>query len=73
MEISDLDVSRINRAFLPTQEIQDPQLFGGRREGIEYPAVHEVFRGETVWQCNVEVFDLHGRPKAKCAYDESAV
>jgi hypothetical protein len=30
--------------------------------------VHEVFRGETVWQGDVEVFDLHGHPKAKRAY-----
>ena len=30
--------------------------------------VHEVFRGETVWQGDVEVFDLHGHAKAKRAY-----
>jgi len=30
--------------------------------------VHEVFRGETVWQGEVEVFDLTGHPKAKRAY-----
>jgi len=30
--------------------------------------VHEVFRGETVWKGNVEVFDLTGHPKAKRAY-----
>jgi hypothetical protein len=30
--------------------------------------VHEVFRGETVWQGDVEVFDLHNHPKAKRAY-----
>jgi hypothetical protein len=30
--------------------------------------VHEVFRGETVWQGDVEVFDLHGHVKAKRAY-----
>lgn len=27
--------------------------------------VHEVFRGKTVWQGDVEVFNLHGHPKAK--------
>ena len=31
-------------------------------------SVHEVFRGETVWQGEVEVFDLTGHPKAKRAY-----
>jgi len=30
--------------------------------------VHEVFRGQTVWQGDVEVFDLKGHPKAKRAY-----
>jgi len=30
--------------------------------------VHEVFRGQTVWQGEVEVFDLTGHPKAKRAY-----
>lgn len=30
--------------------------------------VHEVFQGQTVWQGQVEVFDLNGHPKAKRAY-----
>ena len=30
--------------------------------------VHEVFRGQTVWQGDVEVFDLTGHPKAKRCY-----
>jgi len=30
--------------------------------------VHEVFRGQTVWQREVEVFDLQDYPKAKRAY-----
>jgi hypothetical protein len=30
--------------------------------------VHETFQGKTVWQGDVEVFDLHGHPKAKRAY-----
>ena len=30
--------------------------------------VHEVFRGETVWQGQVEVFDLTAHPKAKRCY-----
>ena len=29
---------------------------------------HEVFEGKTVWQGDVEVFDLTGHPKAKRAY-----
>lgn len=31
-------------------------------------SVHEVFRGQTVWQGEVEVFDLTGHPKAKRCY-----
>ena len=30
--------------------------------------VHEVFKGQTVWRGDVEVFDLTGHPKAKRAY-----
>ena len=30
--------------------------------------VHEVVRGRTVWQGDVEVFDLIGHPKAKRCY-----
>lgn len=30
--------------------------------------VHEVFQGKTVWQGEVEVYDLTGHPKAKRAY-----
>lgn len=34
----------------------------------ESVAVHEMFMGQTVWQGEVEVFDLHHHPKAKRAY-----
>ncbi len=30
--------------------------------------VHEVFRGQTVWRGDVEVFDLTGHPKATRCY-----
>ena len=30
--------------------------------------VREIFQGKTIWQGNVEVFDLAGHPKAKRAY-----
>jgi hypothetical protein len=30
--------------------------------------VHEVFKGQTVWKGDVEVYDLTGHPKAKRAY-----
>jgi hypothetical protein len=30
--------------------------------------IHEVFQDKTLWQGDVEVFDLSGHPKAKRAY-----
>lgn len=30
--------------------------------------VKEVFRGKTIWQGDVEVFDINGHPKAKRCY-----
>jgi hypothetical protein len=30
--------------------------------------VHEVFQGQTVWQGDVEVFDIDKHPKAKRCY-----
>jgi len=35
--------------------------------------VAEVFQGKTIWQGDVEVFDLTGHPKAKRAYAWSHV
>jgi hypothetical protein len=35
---------------------------------VESVPVHEIFHGKTVWQGDVEVFDLTGHPKAKRCY-----
>ncbi|MGH7991184.1 MAG: hypothetical protein ACREDS_13465 [Limisphaerales bacterium] len=35
---------------------------------VETVPIHEVFRGETVWKGDVEVFYLHGHLKAKRCY-----
>jgi len=35
---------------------------------VESVPVHEVFRGQTVWNGRVEVFSLTDHPKAKKAY-----
>lgn len=43
-------------------------MHGGRATWRETIPVHEVFRGQTVWQGCVEVFDLDGHAKAKRAY-----
>jgi len=44
------------------------KLHGCGSKHIESVPVHEVFRGKTVWDGVVEVFDLVGHPKAKRAY-----
>ena len=44
------------------------QLHNCGAEWRETVPVHEVFQGKTVWQGEVEVFDLTGHPKAKRAY-----
>lgn len=44
------------------------KLHGCGSTHVETVPVHEVFRGQTVWRGNVEVFDLTGHPKAKRCY-----
>lgn len=39
-----------------------------RAEHSSTVAVHEVFRGQTVWKGHVEVYDITGHPKAKRCY-----
>lgn len=43
-------------------------LHGCGSKHLETVPVHEVFRGQTVWQGEVEVFELSGHPKAKRCY-----
>ena len=43
-------------------------LHGANAEHVGSVPVHEVFRGQTVWRGEVEVFDLTGHPKAKRCY-----
>ena len=35
---------------------------------IESAPVREIFRGETVWDGDVQIFDLHDHPKATRVY-----
>ena len=44
------------------------RLHGVEASHVESVPVKEVFRGETVWEGNVEVFNLHGHPKAPRVY-----
>ena len=44
------------------------KLHGCDAEYVETVPVVEEFRGQTVWQGDVEVFDLRGHPKATRGY-----
>lgn len=44
------------------------KLHGVESTHRESVPVKEVFQGKTVWEGIVEVFDLHGHPKANTAY-----
>ena len=43
-------------------------LHGVTSQYVETVPVTETFQGETVWEGEVEVFDIRGHPKAKRAY-----
>jgi hypothetical protein len=40
-------------------------VHGAQAEHVETVAVTETFQGKTVWQGEVEVFDIRGHPKSK--------
>ena len=52
------------------EELQDVihKLHGVRSTHVSSVPVTEQFKGETVWEGIVEVFELHGHPKATHAY-----
>ena len=52
------------------EELRDVihKLHGAEATHVESVPVKETFRGATVWEGMVEVFDLHGHPKAPRAY-----
>src|SRR4051812_22994803 len=43
-------------------------LHGCTAKHIETVSIIETFQGKTVWDGEVEVFELHGHPQAKKAY-----
>lgn len=43
-------------------------LHGVESRHVESVSVKETFQGKTVWEGIVEVFDLHGHPKAPRVY-----
>jgi hypothetical protein len=54
--------------YLAQVQVAVSQLHNCGATWHETVPVHEVFRGKTVWQGDVEVFDLTGHPKAKRCY-----
>ena len=52
------------------EELQDVirRLHGVESRHVESVSVKETFQGRTVWEGIVEVFELHGHPKAARAY-----
>jgi hypothetical protein len=57
-----------NRVYLERLQLTVEHLHKCKAVHSATVPVHEVFRGETIWQGDVEVFDLTGHPKAKRAY-----
>jgi len=53
-------IAEIQAAFL--------KLHGCEAEYVETVPVIEEFQGETIWQGDVEVFDIRGHPKAIKGY-----
>jgi hypothetical protein len=44
------------------------RLHGVDSTHVETVPIKETFQGQTVWEGEVEVFDLHGHPKTHRAY-----
>ena len=54
--------------YLARLQVAVQQLHNCGATWHETVPVHEVFQGKTIWQGDVEVFDLHDHPKAKRCY-----
>jgi hypothetical protein len=52
------------------EELRDVirRLHGAEATHVESVAVKETFKGQTVWEGSVEIFDLVGHPTASRAY-----
>jgi hypothetical protein len=59
----------VNRqTYLERLKLAVEQLHGCAAVYASTVPVHEVFRGQTVWRGQVEVYDITGHPKAKRCY-----
>ncbi len=57
-----------SRTYLAKLQIAVSHLHKCGCRHVASVPVHETFRGQTVWQGQVEVLDLVGHPKAKRCY-----
>ena len=57
-----------NKKYIERLQMVIFQLHGCDSKHVESVPVHEVFHGKTVWQGDVEVFDLIHHPLAKRCY-----
>jgi hypothetical protein len=57
-----------NKEYIERLQLTIEYLHNCRAAYRESVPVKEVFDGKTVWEGNVEVYDLIGHPKAKRAY-----
>jgi hypothetical protein len=58
----------VNREYIEQLQSVILQLHACKSSSVETVPLHDVFRGETVWRGDVEVFDLIGHTKAKRCY-----
>lgn len=57
-----------NREYIERLQMVIHQLHGCDSKYVETVPIHEIFRGDTVWKGEVEVFNITGHPKAKRCY-----
>lgn len=57
-----------NKDYISRLQKAISHLHGAESKHVDSVPVHEVFKGKTLWQGTVEVFDLTGHPKARRAY-----
>jgi hypothetical protein len=58
----------VDDAGLPALQDAIRHLHGVESRHVETVPIHETFKGQTVWDGEVEVFDLIGHPSASRAY-----
>jgi len=63
---SDAPISELN--YISWLQAAFVRLHGCEASHVETVHVRERWKGETIWEGNVEVFDLIGHPKARRGY-----